>query len=65
MSYLPNLLAFAEIWALIVISPGPDLIVTIRFAVAHSRQGSARCQLRYSHMDRWSRNGACRTAHAG
>jgi threonine efflux protein len=38
--YLPNLLAFAGIWTVVVISPGPDLIVITRMAVTHSRQAA-------------------------
>jgi threonine efflux protein len=38
MSYLPQLLALAGVWALVVISPGPDFVATIHHAVSRSRR---------------------------
>jgi threonine/homoserine/homoserine lactone efflux protein len=40
MSHLPSLLAFSAVWGVIVISPGPDLMVTMRLAVARSRRAA-------------------------
>lgn len=40
MSYLPNLLTFGAVWAVIVISPGPDLMVTMRLAMTNSRRAA-------------------------
>ncbi|MEW9533712.1 LysE family translocator [Microbispora sp. NPDC049125] len=37
MSHLANLLVFGGVWTVIVISPGPDLMVTMRLAVRRSR----------------------------
>jgi threonine efflux protein len=41
MSYLPHLVALAGIWALVVISPGPDFVVTMSRAVGARRAGLA------------------------
>jgi threonine efflux protein len=38
MSYLPQLLALACVWALVVISPGPDFVATVHHAVSRSRR---------------------------
>ena len=38
MSYLPQLLAIACVWALVVISPGPDFVATVHHAVSRSRR---------------------------
>jgi RhtB (resistance to homoserine/threonine) family protein len=38
MSYLPQLLALAGVWAVVVISPGPDFVATIHHAVSRSRR---------------------------
>jgi threonine efflux protein len=40
VSYLPNLLTFGAVWAVIVISPGPDLMVTMRLAMTRSRHAA-------------------------
>lgn len=39
--YLPHLLALAGIWALVVMSPGPDFVVTVSRAAASRRTGLA------------------------
>lgn len=36
--YLQTILAFAGIWAITIMSPGPDFVVTIRYATAGSRR---------------------------
>lgn len=36
--YLPRLLALLGVWLLAVVTPGPDFVVTTRYAVAHSRR---------------------------
>jgi threonine efflux protein len=41
MSYLPHLLALAGIWALVVMSPGPDFVVTMSRAAGSRRAGLA------------------------
>lgn len=38
MSYLPQLLALASVWAIVVISPGPDFVATVHHAVSRSRR---------------------------
>jgi threonine efflux protein len=38
MSYLPQLLALAGVWAIVVISPGPDFVATVHHAVSRSRR---------------------------
>ncbi len=38
MSYLPQLLALAGVWAIVVISPGPDFVATVHHAVSRSRK---------------------------
>jgi threonine/homoserine/homoserine lactone efflux protein len=40
MSHLPQLLVFSGVWAAIVISPGPDLMVVMRLAIVESRRSS-------------------------
>jgi threonine efflux protein len=39
--YLPHLLALAGIWVLVVMSPGPDFVVTVSRAAASHRTGLA------------------------
>ena len=39
--YLPHLLALAGIWVLVVMSPGPDFVVTVSRAAASRRMGLA------------------------
>jgi threonine efflux protein len=39
--YLPHLLALAGIWTLVVMSPGPDFVVTVSRAAASRRAGLA------------------------
>jgi len=39
--YLPHLLALAGIWVLVVMSPGPDFVVTVSRAAASRRAGLA------------------------
>ncbi len=41
MEYLPHLAALAGIWALVVMSPGPDFVVTVSRAAAARRTGLA------------------------
>jgi threonine efflux protein len=41
MAYLPHLLALAGIWALVVLSPGPDFVVTVSRAAVSRRSGMA------------------------
>jgi threonine efflux protein len=41
MAYLPHLLALAGIWALVVLSPGPDFVVTVSRAAVSRRTGLA------------------------
>jgi threonine efflux protein len=41
MSYLPHLLAMAGIWVLVVMSPGPDFVVTMSRAACSRRAGLA------------------------
>jgi len=41
MSYLPHLLVLAGVWALVVISPGPDFVVTMSRAASSRRAGLA------------------------
>jgi threonine efflux protein len=41
VSYWPHLLVLAGIWALVVISPGPDFVVTISRAAGSRRAGLA------------------------
>lgn len=41
MSYLPHLLVLAGVWALVVISPGPDFVVTMSRAAGSRRAGLA------------------------
>jgi threonine efflux protein len=41
MSYLPRLLVLAGVWALVVVSPGPDFVVTMSRAAASRRAGLA------------------------
>lgn len=38
MSYLPQLLALASVWAIVVISPGPNFVATVHYAVSRSRR---------------------------
>lgn len=38
MLYLPQLLALAGVWAIVVISPGPDFVATVHHAVSRSRR---------------------------
>ncbi|HZR39921.1 MAG TPA: LysE family transporter [Ktedonobacteraceae bacterium] len=38
MSYLPQLFALAGVWAIVVISPGPDFVATIHYTVSRSRR---------------------------
>jgi threonine efflux protein len=38
MSYLPQLLALACVWGLVVISPGPNFIATVHHTVSRSRR---------------------------
>jgi threonine efflux protein len=38
MSYLPQLLALAGVWAIVVISPGPNFVATVHHAVSYSRR---------------------------
>ena len=38
MSHLPQLLALASVWAIVVISPGPDFVATVHHAVSRSRR---------------------------
>jgi threonine efflux protein len=38
MVYLPQLLALAGVWAIVVISPGPDFVATVHHAVSRSRR---------------------------
>jgi threonine efflux protein len=41
MSYLPRLLVLAGLWALVVMSPGPDFVVTVSRAAGSRRAGLA------------------------
>jgi threonine/homoserine/homoserine lactone efflux protein len=41
MSYLPRLLVLAGVWALVVMSPGPDFVVTVTRAAGSRRAGLA------------------------
>ena len=41
MSYLPHLLALAGVWVLVVMSPGPDFVVTMSRAAGSRRAGLA------------------------
>ncbi len=41
MSYLPHLLVLAGVWALVVMSPGPDFVVTVSRAAGSRRAGLA------------------------
>jgi len=41
MAYLPHLAALAGIWALVVLSPGPDFVVTVSRAAVSRRTGLA------------------------
>jgi threonine efflux protein len=41
MSYLPHLAALAGIWSLVVMSPGPDFVVTVSRAAVSRRTGLA------------------------
>jgi threonine/homoserine/homoserine lactone efflux protein len=41
MSYLPHLAVLAGIWALVVMSPGPDFVVTLSRAAGSRRAGLA------------------------
>jgi threonine/homoserine/homoserine lactone efflux protein len=41
MSYLPHLLVLAGVWALVVMSPGPDFVVTMSRAAGSRRAGLA------------------------
>jgi threonine efflux protein len=41
MRYLPHLLALAGIWSLVVLSPGPDFVVTVSRAAVSRRVGLA------------------------
>lgn len=41
MRYLPHLLALAGIWSLVVMSPGPDFVVTVSRAAVSRRTGLA------------------------
>jgi len=41
MSYLPRLLVLAGVWALVVMSPGPDFVVTASRAAGSRRAGLA------------------------
>ena len=41
MSYLPHLLALAGVWVLVVMSPGPDFVVTMSRATGSRRAGLA------------------------
>jgi threonine efflux protein len=41
MSYLPRLLVLAGVWALVVMSPGPDFVVTMSRAAGSRRAGLA------------------------
>ena len=45
MSYLPNLLALAGVWAIFVISPGPDFVATVHHAVSRSRRNGLQVAL--------------------
>ncbi len=38
MAYLPQLLTLAGVWALVVISPGPNFVATVYHATARSRR---------------------------
>jgi hypothetical protein len=38
MGYLPQLLALAGVWTIVVISPGPDFVATVHHAVSRSRR---------------------------
>ncbi len=38
MLYLPQLLALAGVWAIVVISPGPDFVATVHHTVSRSRR---------------------------
>lgn len=38
MMYLPQLLALAGVWAIVVMSPGPDFVATVHHAVSRSRR---------------------------
>ena len=40
-AYAPHLLALLGVWLLAVITPGPDFVVTSRYAVARSRRDGA------------------------
>jgi threonine efflux protein len=41
MSYLPHLVVLAGVWALVVMSPGPDFVVTMSRAAGSRRAGLA------------------------
>jgi len=41
MSYVPHLLVLAGVWALVVMSPGPDFVVTMSRAAGSRRAGLA------------------------
>jgi threonine efflux protein len=41
MAYLPHLVALAGIWTLVVLSPGPDFVVTVSRAATSRRAGLA------------------------
>jgi threonine/homoserine/homoserine lactone efflux protein len=42
VSYLPHLALLAGIWTLVVVSPGPDFVVTVSRAASSRRAGLAR-----------------------
>jgi threonine efflux protein len=40
MRYLPNLGVLAAVWAVVVVSPGPDFVATMHFATTRSRRAA-------------------------
>ncbi len=40
MRYLPNLGVLAAVWAVVVVSPGPDFVATMHFATSRSRRAA-------------------------
>src|ERR671930_514967 len=40
MRYLPNLGLLAAVWAVVVVSPGPDFVATMHFATSRSRRAA-------------------------